>query len=176
VCVSVCVGLCVWVCVCACVCVCVGLCCACKCTDPERDLVAALERLGEIQDRKLFGVEQLVVGERLQQLIHKHAARLAPKIRSFQVGFIAQQGRVLFSDSISRDWFVASLSYTTDPGATWRCVDRPETSPRSSSYNDSSTDTTDATARPRGSRIIDHYILYYTTIIYYIIYVYNVYA
>jgi hypothetical protein len=51
-------------------------------------------------------------------------------------------------------------------------VDRLETSPRSSSYNDSSTDTTDATERPRGSRIIDHYILSYTTIICYIIYIY----
>ncbi len=112
----------VWVCVCGSVrvraCACVWVCvCACKRTDPERDLVAALERLGEIQDRQLLGVEQLVVGERLQQLMHKHAARLAPKIRSFQVGFIAQRGRVLFSGSISRDWTCRCVSVVYDrPG------------------------------------------------------------
>ena len=43
-------------------------------TEPERYLVAALERLGEIQYGKLVGRQQLVVGERLQQLIYKQAA------------------------------------------------------------------------------------------------------
>jgi hypothetical protein len=98
----------VWVCVCGSVCVracaCVWVCvCACKRTDPERDLVAALERLGEIQDRKPFGVEQLVVGERLQQLIHQHAARLGAQDSFVPSGIHrATRACVVFGFNIAR--------------------------------------------------------------------------